>query len=152
MLKRTKICFIVCQMLQKPKKTPKKISPNFGHTRGGAGRGGKPRWKVVTLSSVIFLNPSLRGLNTHQCHFSRRKGRKNCWILPVSRFYDTPFILTGPFVDIGSLNMQEKCSNIFLRIESLRGYILHPVKVPSTKGDIYVGPAESPPPPFPCND
>ena len=28
---------------------------NSGHSRGG----GRPRWKVVTLSSVFFLNPSL---------------------------------------------------------------------------------------------
>ena len=54
MPKRTKICFNVCQIVWNKKNRPRKISPNLGHNRGE----GRPRWKVVTLSSVFF-NPSL---------------------------------------------------------------------------------------------
>ena len=62
MQKRTKIFFIVWQMLQKPKKTLKFFSPNLGHSWGeGGGRVGRPRWKLVTPSSV-FCNPSLFSL------------------------------------------------------------------------------------------
>ena len=45
-------------MVWNKKKRPEKISPNSGHSRGG-----RPRWKVVTLSSVFFLTLPLVSVN-----------------------------------------------------------------------------------------